>query len=119
MKSIKTNMGSNMEEVSRLLKEERTAIDTCKADTSISSMASWFAKYGEPRRASGPTFERRPNRDNDKIVDPEGTRQVEFGERQRTVPCRGRHIAHVGRGNAQTLRLGSGIRGTRSETDML
>merc|ERR1719486_236666 len=111
-------MSISMDEVSKLEKTEQRDFATQKADVSVSNMAAWFAKYGEPRRGSGPTFERRQARDNEKIADPERVRQGELAERQRTVPHKPRHVPHVGKTNAQPLRLGSGIWGIRSETDL-
>lgn len=118
-RNIKSDLDSKKDEVGRLLKEHRREIDGCKADVTIGNMQAWFAKYGEPRRGSGPTFERRLNQDKEKHVNPEREREAEKSERQRTVPCRGRHLPNVGRANAQTLRLGSGIWNTRSETDLV
>jgi hypothetical protein len=121
MRNNSSNMSLQMDGMGRLHKEEKRDFISCKADTSISRMDAWFAKYGQPRRGSGPTFERRQPHDHERIAfehNPESLRQAELGERQRTVPHRGRHVPFVGRTNAQPLRLGSGIWNIRSETEL-
>merc|ERR1712232_1425451 len=107
LRNTASTMAIQMEEFKKIEKQEQRDYAAQKADVSISNMAAWFAKYGEPRRGSGPTFERQPNRDGQKLVDPERVRQAELAERQRSVPHKPRHVPHVGKTNAQPLRLGS------------